>query len=160
MQQERRLNLKLVKCICTQLHIYQDLQPFKLMAIKIWKGFCAIFSRTIKPTESFQGPPSHRCNLALNEVPVTVPAVTSFESKPITSFFPWSLPSEGKQDHQEADKKVPSVLFYTAYLCCGDNVANHPWDKNELGITLSCSYIKRNEQNRPEEIMTFPQGNV
>lgn len=61
----------------------RNLQPFKLTAIKIWKGFCAIFSHTIKPTESYEGPPSHRCNLALNEVPVTVAAVTSFESKPI-----------------------------------------------------------------------------
>lgn len=54
------------------------------MPIKISKGFCAIFFHTIRNRESYQGPPSHGCNLALNEVPVAVATVTLFESKPIT----------------------------------------------------------------------------
>lgn len=81
MQQECRLNLKLNTYICTQLHIYKTCS---LLAIRILKGFCAIFSHTVQHRESYEGPLSHRCRLALNEVPVTDAAVTLFESKPIT----------------------------------------------------------------------------
>lgn len=155
MQQECRLNLKPNTYICTQLHIYKTCS---LLAIRILKGFCAIFSHTVQHRESYEGPLSHRCRLALNEVPVTDAAVTLFESKPITLCL--VKPSfRGKtRSLRSRQKKIPSLLFYIALPCCVDNITNHPWDKNEFGIAWFVHKKKWTE--RPEEMVTFPQGNV